>query len=136
MRYVQFLLLMTFFSCILLVQPGNTQEYSLKEITPQVQTALEARKARYNRIQELKQSGIIGENNKGYVSALESNNAARQIVDEENQNRRVIYYAIAEQNGLEGKEEIVEKVFAEIKREKASSGEMIQLPTGDWVKQK
>lgn len=114
----------------------SAQGYSLKEITPQVQKALDARKARYDRIEKLKKNGMIGENNRGYVATLEMNKAAAQLVDEENQNRRVIYYAIAEQNGLERKEEIVEKVFAEIKREKARSGAMVQLETGDWVRKK
>ena len=120
----------------LMVGQGYAADYSLREITPQVQAALDARKERFSRLNELKAKGIIGENNQGYVSALEENNAAEKLADAENQNRRVVYKAIATQNGLKGKIDIIEKVFAQIKREKANSGEMIQLETGDWIVKK
>ncbi len=126
-------ILFIFSLSVVTTQPLEAAGYSLKEVTPAVQNALDARKKRFDRLADLKVKGMIGENNNGYVSALEKNNAAEQLADEENQNRRVIYKAIAQQNGLGKSVDIIEKVFAQVRRDKAQSGEMIQLETGDWV---
>jgi len=109
-------------------------DYDLKEITPDVKVALEGRRARFDDIAGLKKDGVIGENNKGYVDVLASGASAEAIAGAENEDRKVIYTAIAEQNGLTGAFRVIEDVFAQVKREKANAGEMIQLPNGDWVK--
>lgn len=120
---------------VVLVSTGVFAEttYSLKKMTPRVKIALDSRKERFERLNELKIQNIIGEDNRGYVEVLQENNAAQKLVDEENQNRRVIYKAIAEQNELKGSVDIIEKVFAEVKRNKAVSGTSVQLETGDWI---
>lgn len=107
--------------------------YDIKEMTPAVQSALSGRQARYDQLKQLKAQGAIGENNQGYVEALSG--AGSSVASAENADRRAIYSAIVEQNGL-GAAGLgqVQKVFAEVQRDKASSGEPIQLPSGEWTK--
>jgi len=108
-------------------------KYSIKEMTPQVQSALDGRKGRFSQLAALKASGDIGENNQGYVEALTGNGDAAAVAEAENQDRKVVYETIAKQNGLEGALETIEKVFAGVQRDKAQSGEKIQLEDGTWT---
>lgn len=108
-------------------------KYQIKQMTPEVSAALESRKSRYESLRELKSSGIIGENNKGYVEVLNDNGSAQSIVDAENKDRKTIYETIAKQNGLEGALATIEKVFAQVQRDKASAGDKIQQEDGSWT---
>lgn len=109
------------------------QSYNIKEMTPQVQSALDGRRDRYDELSTLKAKGVIGENNRGYVQVLKSEGNADALVKGENSDRKAIYQAIAEQNNLSGALETIEKVFASVQRDKAASGEMIQTEDGQWV---
>ena len=109
-------------------------QYSIKTMTPQVEQALENRRGRYDELDQLKVKGLVGENNHGYAQALSADNQAKSLVDAENADRKVIYQTIAEQNGLTGAMITIEKVFAQVQADKASSGEMIQTVDGDWIK--
>ncbi len=115
--------------------PALAASYDLKEITPAVQQAIDQRKARYGELQQLKQAGSIGENNAGLVEALTEASAPTQLAIDENRDRLVIYQAIVEQHSL-GPDGLaqVQTAFAAVKRDRAKPGEMIQLPSGDWVK--
>lgn len=108
-------------------------KYSIKEMTPEVKAALDVRRGQFDQLEALKNSGDIGENNSGYVQALTDNSEAKAVADTENSNRKVIYQAIADQNGLEDAIATIEKVFAQVQRDKASSGQKIQLEDGSWV---
>ena len=112
----------------------HAQAYSIKNMTKEVQAALDARRARYDTLKSFKKQGIVGENNKGYVQVLESNAEASKLVDQENKDRKVIYQTIAEQNNLQGQSEAIEGVFAQVQNDKAESGEMVQKSDGTWVK--
>ncbi len=120
---------------LLLFLPFAFAGYDLKEITPAIQQTIQSRQSRYAQLQELKQSGAVGENNQGFVSLLNAAPGAEQLASLENQDRATIYQAIASQNqlGPSGLEE-VKRIFAEVQRGKALPGELIQLPTGEWVK--
>ena len=109
------------------------QSYNIKEMTPQVQSALDGRRDRYEELSALKAKGVIGENNRGYVQALKSEGNVDALVKGENSDRKAIYQAIAEQNNLSGEIETIDKVFASVQRDKAGSGEMIQTEDGRWV---
>ena len=74
--------------------------YDYKTMTPDIEKALENRQARYYQLQSLKQEGVIGENNKGYVTDLKGSASSAAMTDAENLDRRVIYEALAEQNKL------------------------------------
>ncbi len=110
-------------------------DYDYKTMTPDIEKALKNRQARYYQLQSLKQEGVVGENNKGYVTDLKDNAAAATLTAAENQDRRVLYEALAEQNKLGGNGLLeVQRAFAEVQEEKAIPGEMVQSPSGDWKK--
>ncbi|MFH1208285.1 MAG: DUF1318 domain-containing protein [Candidatus Omnitrophota bacterium] len=108
-------------------------DYDYKTMTPDIEKALKNRQSRYYQLQRLKQEGEIGENNKGYVTSLKGNAAAATLTADENQDRRVLYEALAEQNAL-GSAGLLEiqKAFAEVQSEKADRGDMVQSSSGDW----
>ncbi len=108
-------------------------KYSFKEVTPEAQAALDGRRSRFDELTDLKAKGIVGENNRGYVELLVSDDSARKIVEAENRDRKIIYKTIAEQNGLTGQLETIEKVFAQVQYEKAPSGSKVQDESGRWV---
>ena len=109
-------------------------EPELKVVTPAVQAAIDARRARYDQLKGLKGQGTLGEDNQGHVAVLNPDPAAEDLAKAENADREVIYKAIVEQNKL-GHDAIgtIRTTFGEVQREKASAGEKIQTPTGEWV---
>lgn len=112
---------------------GAEAKYSLKEMTPEVSAALDARRARFDNLAELKSKGMVGEDDHGYVKALVSAPDVEAVVDAENKDRKFVYTTIAEQNNLAGEMAIIEKVFAEVQRDKAKPGEKIQADSGQWI---
>jgi len=121
--------------CTVLQTPAfAAKSYDIKVMTPEVQQAINARQARYDEVKALKALSQLGENNQGYVSVLGSDSKAQKLAKVENQNRKTIYQTIVSQNQLgPGGMEAVEAVFAEVQRERAASGEAIQLPSGKWA---
>ena len=110
-------------------------KYDIKEMTPEVKSALDARRARYDQLTALKAEGKVGENNRGYVEALGSGGGAADVVAAENKDRKAIYNTIVTQNGLTADSlETIEKVFAQVQRDKAASGDSIQDESGNWKK--
>lgn len=110
-------------------------DYDIKEMTPEIKAALEARRGRFEKLSALKAEGKIGENNRGYVEALAAGGDADEVVRAENSDRSTIYNAIIEQNALSGDgRSLVEKVFAQVQRDKAAPGDSIQDESGQWIK--
>jgi len=108
--------------------------YDLKEITPEIKTALDGRAARFSRLAVLKQSGKAGEDNEGHVKNLSGDPETAGIVADENRDREVIYRAIVAQNNFPSNViYTVRSVFAEVQHKKARTGEKIQLASGEWV---
>lgn len=109
------------------------QTYDIKEMTPVVKSALEARKGRFAELKTAKSRGLVGESNRGYVEALGGGADIKALVAAENKDRRAVYQAIVEQNGLNaGALTTVEKVFAGVQRNKAEPGEKVQDENGQW----
>lgn len=108
-------------------------KYSLKEMTPEVSAALDARRARFDNLADLKSKGMVGEDNRGYVKALVSAPEVEAVVEAENKDRAVVYTTIAGQNNLAAEMATIEKIFAEVQRDKAKPGEKIQDANGQWV---
>lgn len=109
------------------------QSYDIQEMTPAVKAALQSRKDRFGELKSLKARGIVGENNRGYVQALAGGSEAGALVAAENRDRKFVYEAILEQNGLDsGAIETVEKVFGKVQRGKAAAGEKVQDDAGNW----
>ncbi len=118
----------------IMTQPIYAQsQYSIKEMTPEVQAALDGRKNRYEKLRSLKEKGSVGENNHGYVQALSEDAQVQELVEAENKDRRFIYKTIEQQNSLENAMNTIEKVFAQVQRDKANPGDKIQLENGQWV---
>ena len=104
-------------TCIL--PPLMAGQYDLKEMTPEVQAALNNRKTRYETLQTLKANNAVTENKSGYVEAAGGDAQTQAIIAQENADRRTIYQAIVDQNNLgSGGLAAVEKAFAEIRQEK------------------
>ena len=108
-------------------------KYSIKQMTPEVESALESRRSRYDQLADFKKRGMIGENNQGYVEFLQGDVDARALAEAENNDRRIIYRTIAEQNDLKDAIATIEKIFAQVQRDKAQPGEKIQQEDGAWT---
>lgn len=109
-------------------------QYDIKEMTPQVQQAIQGRQARFQQLQTLKAQGLIGEDNQGFVAVLKSGGDTDAVVSAENKDRSAIYQTIVQQNNL-GADGLgkVKSVFAEVQSEKARSGDFIQTSAGQWI---
>jgi uncharacterized protein YdbL (DUF1318 family) len=99
-------------------------------------------------IARLKQSGCLGESNRGYVEVrdcdetkdAEKRNAAQKLLSEENKDRKALYNEIARLNSDQGVSvSAVESIYAMERLRRAGAGEMFQLPPAgadlDTVKQ-
>ena len=136
-RYFRFLFIFFFLLSGLLMngaRPVLAAAYDIKEMTPEIKSALESRRARFDEVRAYKDQGVIGENNQGYLELLSEDAGAKTLVQAENNDRRLIYKAIVEQNNLaESELERVEKAFAQVQRDKATAGDKIQNSDGQWV---
>jgi uncharacterized protein len=108
--------------------------YDIQNMTPEVKSALEARKTRFGELKALKAQGFIGETNRGYVEPLGGGRYVMELIAAENKDRQFVYRTIVEQNGL-GKDALatVEGVFAGVQRDKANPGDKIQDAAGNWL---
>ena len=112
-------------------------DYRLKSITPSVQKALNNRKARSHELQARKAKAAVGENNQGFVQVLKPAGQAKDkdLVKAENQDRKLVYKAIVQQNHLKPNQIAeVEKQFSKVRRNRAKPGDFIQQPSGKWVR--
>jgi len=138
-RKVSIFLMFFFVASMVSIAPSiqtvfAAEKYTIKEMTPQVMSALENRRSRYDELAKLKQEGRVGENNRGYVEAFSSDGNSKSLVEAENRDRKTIYQTIADQNNLQGAIGTIEKVFAQTQRDNAESGEKIQFEDGQWGK--
>ena len=131
--------LIFFFSASMMSMPPLTfivsagEQYTIKEMTPEVMSALGNRRNRYDELEKLKQQGKIGENNRGYVEVFSDEENIKTLVEAENRDRKIIYQTIADQNNLKEALGTIEKVFAQTQRDNAEPGSKIQLKDGRWI---
>ena len=88
-------------------------------------------KARLPTINALKQNGIVGENNKGFL-AFRGGRKNADVIDAENADRKRIYEAIAKSQGTTA--DLVGKRRALQIRNIAGPGEWLQDENGKWYK--
>jgi uncharacterized protein YdbL (DUF1318 family) len=88
--------------------------------------------ARLPEIVALKAAGIVGENNQGFLTILKQPTDKKVLVDAENQDRRMIYEAIAKQQKTTP--ELVGQRRAMQIAENSDPGAMIQDAKGNWKK--
>ena len=87
--------------------------------------------ARLPAIIELKQKGIVGENNQGLLEFVGSVQEKADVVAEENKDRQAVYKAIAKKTGSSAL--VVGQRRAKQIAEKADKGEWIQDESGKWT---
>ena len=87
-------------------------------------------KNRLPAIAALKDKGIVGENNRGYLQFPGSAKKNEDIVNAENADRKKVYAAIAKQQGAN--RGVVEKRRALQIAQKAKSGHWLQDEAGKW----
>jgi uncharacterized protein YdbL (DUF1318 family) len=84
-------------------------------------------------INKMKEEGLIGENNKGYLEARkETSDANKKIIDAENIDRKKIYQMLAKKTG-QTVEVIASRRALQI-AEKTKAGVWLQKPDGTWYK--
>jgi len=88
--------------------------------------------ARLPVIKALKDKGVVGENNKGYLEFVGQKKEQADVVAAENKDRRQVYEAIAKQQSTTV--ELVGRHRAAQIAEKAQPGEWLQDANGKWYK--
>ena len=81
-------------------------------------------------IKSLKDQGLLGENNKGYLEFVGQKKEKADVIEAENKDRKLVYGAIAKQQGTTV--ELVGKHRAIQIAKKAQPGEWLQDATGKW----
>ena len=122
---------------------GN-QDVTMSAEKQKVLDAVENRKFNKDDIDEFKDKGVIGEDNRGFLQVLsaareqddeKSVQLVQQIVDEENRDRQVIYERVLLVNPAAASADstkIVE-IFSKLNQDNSKPGTHIQLPDGTWT---
>jgi len=88
---------------------------------------------RLPQLDALKEKGVVGENNRGFVEVREGGDAsASGLVSEENRDREAVYELIAKQTGSTA--ENVGKARAKDIAARSKSGVWVQDESGRWTK--
>ena len=90
--------------------------------------------SRLPEIKALKDKGLVGENNKGFLEFVGQQKEKPEIVTAENKDRAAVYEAIAKQQGTTV--ELVGKHRAIQIAAKAKPGEWLQDADGKWYQKK
>jgi uncharacterized protein YdbL (DUF1318 family) len=85
-------------------------------------------------IKALKDQGIVGENNTGFLEFVGNRKEKADVVAAENQDRKLVYEAIAKQQGTTA--EVVGKHRAIQIAGKAQTSEWLQDANGKWYQKK
>jgi uncharacterized protein YdbL (DUF1318 family) len=81
-------------------------------------------------IKSLKDKGLVGENNMGYLEFIGNKKEKADVVEAENKDRKMVYEAIAKQQSTTV--ELVGKLRAAQIANKAEPGEWLQDANGKW----
>jgi uncharacterized protein YdbL (DUF1318 family) len=112
--------------------------YAEEGLSPQVEQAALRRKDRLQQLSPLEKDGVVGENKFGLVEIRKYSAAtpqAKQLVDDENNDRTLIYESVAQKNGTSVRE--VQKIYGKRLRKDAPNGtpvESLNTSTGiyEW----
>jgi len=129
-------------------EPGLAEKISeVVKKMPEVVNAYREMGARIADTDRLRDSGLVGEGNKGMLMEREKAlpPADRNIVEMENANRRTVVNGMARAiiriNRVPENEENLKQVmpqateqFASIRRDSAKKGWWIQIPDGNWIR--
>ena len=88
--------------------------------------------SRVGAINELKNGGLVGENNRGFLEFRSSKKPQQQLIGAENKDRKSVYAQIAKQQGIDIT--LVGQRRAQQLAAKGSPGQWFQKPDGSWYK--
>ena len=88
MRFSLFTIFIAFFTCLFLTVP-NVQAANIKERMA----------SRIPAINALKDKGVVGENNQGFLEFRKPDNGSKKLVADENNDRKAVYGAIGKKQG-------------------------------------
>ncbi len=83
-------------------------------------------------INALKDKGIIGENNRGYLEYRSADKPEQQLVNDENSDRQAVYQSIAQQQKVDAV--LVGQRRAKQIADIGQKGHWFQKPDGTWYK--
>ena len=87
---------------------------------------------RLPQIVDLKNRGIVGETNTGYLGFVTAKHEKQDVVAAENEDRKAIYNQIAAQQNVSV--ELVQKRRAEALFSSGTNGHYYQNQAGEWIK--
>ena len=88
--------------------------------------------ARIPEISSLKDKGVIGENNKGFLEFRSGDKSKQGLINAENKDRKAVYGAIAEKQGVSAV--LVGERRAKQIAQKGKKGQWFQSADGKWYK--
>lgn len=88
--------------------------------------------AQVTSLNDAKAQGLVGEQLDGYLGVVSDAPGVQRLVDDINLQRRQLYRDIARKNGAPLN--AVEKLAGQKAIERAASGEIVQSPSGGWVR--
>lgn len=112
---------------------AEKEGYKIKTMTPELRKALDQRRQRYKRLEQMKNLGHVGETYDGYVAQLSGGDDVEALVEEENEDRETIYRTIAEQNNLGSSIGVIEEIFARNQKSAVQPGQKYQNDKGQWI---
>lgn len=121
---------------------GSTPAAAVSGSRKEVLDAVQNRKFNKDEVDELKVGHVVGENNRGLLQALaheryDGDPAFRlyvdQIVNEENDDRMIIYERVLTVNQKSEEAVKANEIFAKLNFDNSAPGTMIQNPDGTWV---
>ena len=83
-------------------------------------------------INDLKNRGVIGEDNRGYLGYVGASGEQESVVTEENKDRKAVYVHFASQQKTTV--DVVESIQGKRKAEKTKPGHFYQSEDGRWIK--
>lgn len=113
--------LLVVLSCVFLLAP-TVQSASVKDRMA----------ARIPEINTLKDQGLVGENNMGFLEYRTAARPEEKLVTEENRDRKAVYEAIGKNQGAPA--ELVGQRRAKMIVENGKAGHWYQKPDGAWYK--
>lgn len=121
------------------VSPMQTAHAQTNKSSPRVKQIASKMKERYNAVKAVKQTGAVGESNRGLLELVEpgvitdaeKKNEVQRVIAAENDDRKALYKEVARINSDSNMTVTqVENIYAAEYRDRASSGELIQVPAG------
>jgi len=131
-------------STFYLVPSAYAQQREEQVSTPKIRAIKQSLGERFPKLKPFFEKGNIGEANDGFISvrnetdlALREKASLRNLVRDENKDRKNLYAAVAKAMEIASKQRSrVQKVFARQWIQSAHSGWWIQEKSGKWIKKK